>query len=60
MKSNKAPNSKDTWAAQIGRHLREHGKRHGRFVQRHALQGASTALGSGAVTLIIVWAQSRF
>ncbi|MGW1507270.1 hypothetical protein ACWCQW_54555 [Streptomyces mirabilis] len=57
------------WAkhlARVGRwrksticHLRKWTDQHGQDVQRQFLQGAASKLGSGAVTLIILWWETR-
>ncbi|MFF7888691.1 hypothetical protein ACH40F_47890 [Streptomyces sp. NPDC020794] len=57
------------WArrlARVGRwrksticHLRKWTDKHGQDVQRQFLQGAASKLGSGAVTLIILWWETR-
>ncbi|SFT22204.1 hypothetical protein SAMN04487982_110173 [Streptomyces sp. ok210] len=33
--------------------------RHGRQLHRHALQGLGYGLGSGAVSLLLLWIQNR-
>ncbi|MGW4700763.1 hypothetical protein [Streptomyces sp. NPDC004285] len=39
--------------------LRKSIRRDGRVIHQGLLEGASSKLGSGAVTLIILWLQSR-
>ncbi|MEU5256299.1 hypothetical protein [Streptomyces longwoodensis] len=41
------------------RYLREWPARHGRTVHNQVIRGASYKLGSGAVTLIILWLEAR-
>ncbi|WP_405925799.1 hypothetical protein [Streptomyces sp. NBC_00035] len=43
----------------IARYLREQFGRQGRIVYRQALRGAAYCLGSGAVSLIVVWFEAR-
>lgn len=60
MKSNKDGQYPDTWRARTVRYLREWPARHGRSVQDQVWRGAAYGVGSGAVSLIVVWMQSRF
>ncbi|WP_331727928.1 hypothetical protein [Streptomyces sp. NBC_01176] len=46
--------------ARIRFDLRKWIGRRGRSVQDHVLHGAAYGLGSGAVSLVVVWVQSRF
>jgi hypothetical protein len=57
--SNKDRPSRDRWLRRIGRHLREWQQRRGRIVSDQVLRGASYSLGSGAVSLIVLWFESR-
>lgn len=63
MKTNKDPGSVDRWMAQaiarISSYLRKWPTRHARTVHDQMVSGASYALGSGAVSLIILWFQTR-
>lgn len=43
----------------IRRYLREWPQRQGRTVHDQMIRGASYSLGSGAVSLIVVWFQTR-
>lgn len=45
--------------AETIRHLRDWIRRQGRNVPREFLQGAAYKLGSGAVTLLIMWWETR-
>ncbi|MFF3558259.1 hypothetical protein ACFYXL_33150 [Streptomyces tsukubensis] len=40
-------------------HLRKWFGVHGHGVHHHFLQGAANKLGSGAVTLLLIWLQTR-
>jgi len=57
--SNKDRPPRDRWLRRIGRHLREWRQRQGRIVSDQVLRGASYSLGSGAVSLIILWFETR-
>ncbi|WP_338697925.1 hypothetical protein V2W30_18370 [Streptomyces sp. Q6] len=50
----------DGWCVSTTRHLRKWMARHGQNVQHQFIHGAAYTLGSGAVSLIVVWVQSRF
>ncbi|MCX4826240.1 hypothetical protein OG883_42030 [Streptomyces sp. NBC_01142] len=50
----------DRWRASTHRHLRKWIAVHGQSVQHQLIHGAAYTLGSGAVSLIIVWVQSRY
>ena len=49
----------DRWLRRIARHLREWQQRQGRIVSGQILRGASYSLGSGAVSLMILWFETR-
>ncbi|MGW0188157.1 hypothetical protein ACWDV7_20630 [Streptomyces sp. NPDC003362] len=49
----------DRWMARAVHYLREWPRRYGRTVHNQMIKGVSYGVGSGAVTLIIVWWQSR-
>ncbi|MEU5256282.1 hypothetical protein [Streptomyces longwoodensis] len=59
MQRNKEPGSVDSHMARAVRYLREWPARHGRTVHNQVIRGASYKLGSGAVTLIILWIEAR-
>ncbi|MGW7131330.1 hypothetical protein ACWGIA_23755 [Streptomyces bobili] len=63
MQSNKDPRGVDRWMAQAIDHvrgyLRKWPTRHSRRVHDQMISGASYAVGSGAVSVIILWIQSR-
>lgn len=59
MQSNKEPGGVDRWMARAVHYLREWPRRHGRTVHNQMIRGASYGVGSGAVSLIIMWWQSR-
>ncbi|MBX9423847.1 hypothetical protein [Streptomyces lateritius] len=50
----------DRWSVSTKCHLRKWMAKHGQNVQNQFIHGAAYTLGSGAVSLIIVWVQSRF
>ncbi|MEV7683263.1 hypothetical protein AB0O64_32680 [Streptomyces sp. NPDC088341] len=50
----------DRWRRKTTCHLRKWISKHGHDVQRQILNGMAFKLGSGAVSLLILWAQSRF
>lgn len=56
---NKEPGRVDRWMVRAVRYLREWRRRHGRTVHNQMIRGASYTVGSGAVSLIIVWWQNR-
>ena len=56
---NKESPGGDRWWRRIARYLREHLPRQGRIVSDQMLRGASYSLGSGAVSLIILWFETR-
>ncbi|MGW1328307.1 hypothetical protein ACWD64_37985 [Streptomyces antibioticus] len=49
----------DSWWASIRIHLRKWGGGGGHGVHHHFLQGMAYKLGSGAVTLLILWWETR-
>jgi hypothetical protein len=49
----------DRWMARAVRYLREWPARHGRTVHNQMIRGVSYSLGSGAVSLLVIWFQSR-
>lgn len=57
--SNKEPDPMDRRWVRAVRYLRELPARHGRTVHDQMIRGASYSLGSGAVSLLILWAQTR-
>ena len=56
---NKDDDPVDRWMARAVRYLREWLRRHGRTVHNQVLRGASYSVGSGAVSLIILWFETR-
>lgn len=58
-KASKEPKGPDRWTARAVRYLREWRARHGRTVHNQMIRGVSYGVGSGAVSLIVVWFQSR-
>jgi hypothetical protein len=57
--SNKDSLSRDTRLRRTARHLREWPARHGRTVRDQMIRGASYGVGSGAVSLLVVWFEAR-
>lgn len=57
--SNKDQGGVDRWMVRVARYLREWPVRHGRTVHKQMIRGASYSLGSGAVSLIIIWFEAR-
>ena len=53
------PRRVDRWLSAIGTHLRKWGGSRGHGVHHHFLQGVAYKLGSGAVTLLILWWETR-
>ncbi|MFD8813848.1 hypothetical protein ACFV23_20720 [Streptomyces sp. NPDC059627] len=53
------PSRRDRPCSAIIRHLRKGISREGRNVSGEFLKGAAYKLGSGAVTLIIIWWETR-
>jgi hypothetical protein len=49
----------DRWWRRIARYLRRWRERHGRIISDQMLRGASYSLGSGAVSLIILWFETH-
>ncbi|MFC5220464.1 hypothetical protein [Streptomyces coerulescens] len=56
----KHPSRRDKRLAETIRHLRERISRQGQSVPGEFLKGAAYKLGSGAVTLIILWWEARY
>ncbi|MGI3226838.1 hypothetical protein ACRJ4B_26490 [Streptomyces sp. GTA36] len=50
---------RDSWPRRIARYLRQWQQRQGRIVSGQMLRGASYSVGSGAVSLIIIWFETR-
>ncbi|MFJ4152768.1 hypothetical protein ACIP10_35065 [Streptomyces galbus] len=59
MQRNKELGSVDSHMPRAVRYLREWPARHGRTVHNQVIRGASYSLGSGAVSLLIVWFETR-
>lgn len=59
MKSNNESPSGDSWPRRIARYLREWPGHSGRIVHDELLRGMSYKVGSGAVSLIVIWMQTR-
>jgi hypothetical protein len=59
-KSNKNGQGVDTGVSRVARYLREWHARHSQTVHSQIIRGASYSLGSGAVSLIIIWFENRF
>lgn len=59
MQSNKDMGGVDRWMARAVRYLREWPARHGRTVHNQMIRGVSYGVGSGAVSLLVIWFQSR-
>ena len=57
--TNKDPWSRDSRVSRMVRDLRRKLARPGRIVYGQMLRGAAYSLGSGAVSLLIVWWQNR-
>lgn len=45
--------------SRMASYLREWPRKYGRTVHRQVIRGASYSLGSGAVSLVIIWFQTR-
>lgn len=60
MQGNKHSASLDTRRARIGQYLRKWVRHHGRGVQHQAIRGAAYSVGSGTVSLLILWMQARY
>lgn len=50
---------RDSRLRRIVRHLREWRARHGRTVRDQMIRGAAYGVGSGAVSLLVLWVQTR-
>jgi hypothetical protein len=57
--TNKNSPSGDSRLRRVVRHLRERIAEPGRTVSTQMLKGASYSLGSGAVSLLILWMEAR-
>jgi hypothetical protein len=57
--SNKDSLRRDRWLCRTVRHLRERFARQGRVVYGQALRGAAYSVGSGAVSVIVLWFEAR-
>lgn len=53
------PRRLDRWLASIPTHLRKRMGNDGHSVHHHFLQGVAYKLGSGAVTVLILWWEAR-
>lgn len=51
---------RDTWLRRAARYLREWRTRHARTVQDQVLRGMAYGVGSGAVSLIVMWVEARY
>jgi hypothetical protein len=47
------------WLHRAGRWVAKKAERHGRTVKHQMLRGASYGVGSGAVSLLVVWWENR-
>lgn len=56
---NKDSLPRDTRLRRAARYLREWRARHGRSVKHQMIRGASYGVGSGAVSLLVVWFEAR-
>lgn len=56
---NKDDGPADRWMARAIRYLRQWPRRHGRTVHEQMIRGASYSLGSGAVSLLVIWFETR-
>ncbi|GAX57349.1 hypothetical protein SO3561_08919 [Streptomyces olivochromogenes] len=56
---NKDPDGSDSSVQRIRVKIRDWMKRNGRAVHDQMIRGASYSLGSGAVSLLIVWFEAR-
>lgn len=50
---------RDAWLRRAARYLREWPAGHGRTVQDQMIRGVSYGVGSGAVSLLVVWFEAR-
>lgn len=57
--NNKYSRPWERWLRRIARDLREQFARQGRITYRQMLRGAAYRLGSGAVSLLILWFEAR-
>lgn len=56
---NKYSLHRDSRLCRTARYLREWRARHGRTVKNQMIRGASYSVGSGAVSLLILWFQTH-
>lgn len=56
---NKEPGPVDRWLARVARYLREWPRRHARTVHDQILNGVAYGVGSGAVSLLVLWYETR-
>lgn len=59
MKGNKDFLPRERWIARVVRYLREWPARHGRRVHDQMLSGVSYGIGSGAVSVLVLWYETR-
>lgn len=59
MQRNKEPDGMDRWMARAVRYLREWPRAHGRTVHNQILNGVAYGVGSGAVSLLVIWYETR-
>lgn len=59
MKSNKDSLPREPRRRRVARYLREWAQRQGRIISGQMLRGASYSLGSGAVSLLLLWFEAR-
>ncbi|GAA3591337.1 hypothetical protein [Streptomyces osmaniensis] len=57
--SNKDLDAMDRRLPRVVRHLREWRARHARIVYGQVLRGVSYGVGSGAVSLLVIWYETR-
>ncbi|MDI3390625.1 hypothetical protein QIS99_31180 [Streptomyces sp. B-S-A8] len=60
MDTNKVAVPTDNLLGRLRRCAQQWHRRHGRAVYEKVLHGAATGIGSGAVSLVTLWVQSRF
>ncbi len=59
MQGSKHSANGDRWMGRLARYLREWPNRRGRLVRDQVIRGASYGVGSGAVSLLVIWFQTR-
>lgn len=59
MQGNKEPGGVDRRLPRVVHYLREWPRQHGRTVHDQVLRGVSYGVGSGAVSLLVVWYETR-